>query len=275
MARSPLGVPGAVDPDRTAWVDVARALCIVLVVMMHATLGWFEKASRRHGFSPSARRILHAHQDPDLLRRFRAVHGPGPEAQPVRFRPDADRASRLFLSALAGNPARCAERSRPRRCAPPHPWAITLAWSSLMNLWFLHVLISSRCWPMRCAGQPARGPDCGGHALSAAGETGSVLIDEFTARASSSRRAGPWAPLFFATARLAVERPTLSAALVITVGVVNLIAISVVDLEMIPLVGLFLGLARRAGMATISALARRHAHRGRVAASPLLAVAAS
>ncbi len=39
----------------------------------------------------------------------------------------------------------------------------------------------------------------------------------------------------------------------ITVGAINLAAISLVDMETIPLVGLILGLAGAAGMATISA----------------------
>ncbi len=121
-------------------------------------------------------------------------------------------------------------------------------------LWFLHLLIifSLLAYALRQVSPRV--------VLAAAAmlyllrvETGSVLIDEFTSRAVFFAAGWAVAPLFFATARMAVERPTLSAALVITVGAVNLIAISVVDLEMIPLVDLFLGLAGAAGMATISA----------------------
>ena len=31
--------PGAEEALRLAWVDVAKGLCIILVVMMHSTLG--------------------------------------------------------------------------------------------------------------------------------------------------------------------------------------------------------------------------------------------
>lgn len=254
MARSPLGVPGAADPDRTAWVDVARALCIVLVVMMHATLG-FEKAAGATGF-------LHPLVEfftPIRIPTFFVVSGLFmahvlKRSLSVFVRTRIVHLGYFYLLWLA---IQLVARSGAGLVDAPHRilGQFTLALVEPYDpLWFLHLLIifSLLAYALRQVSPRV--------VLTAAAmlyllrvETGSVLIDEFTSRAVFFAAGWALAPLFFASARLAVERPALSAALVLAIGAVNLAAIRLVDAEGIALVGLILGLAGAAAMAMISA----------------------
>ncbi len=84
-------------------------------------------------------------------------------------------------------------------------------------------------------------------------QTGSVLLDEFSSRAIFFAAGWVLAPLFFASARWAIERPTRTTTFVLGLGLVNLAFIQLVDAEQVRLAGLVLGLAGAGAMAMLSA----------------------
>jgi uncharacterized membrane protein len=64
-----------VDKERVAWVDYAKGFCIIMVVMMHSTLG-VEEAAGAIKLDGSARRLRQAVPHARLLSHFGTVPRP-------------------------------------------------------------------------------------------------------------------------------------------------------------------------------------------------------
>lgn len=254
MHQAALTVPSAALPDRTAWVDVARALCIILVVMMHSTLG-LENAAGATGF-------LHPLVDffaPIRIPTFFVISGLFMGQVVKRDLADFVRTRIMHLAYfyLLWLAIQIGARNVPVLTEAPHRLLgqFTLALvEPYGSLWFLHLLImfSLLAYILRQVNPRV--------VLAAAAllyilrvQTGSVLLDEFSGRAIFFAAGWVLAPLFFASARWAIERHTCTTAFVLGLGLVNLAFIQLVDAEQIRLAGLVLGLAGAAAMAMLSA----------------------
>ncbi len=141
MHQAALTVPSAAVPDRTGWVDVARALCIILVVMMHSTLG-LENAMSATGFLHPLVEFLRSDPDSDFLRSVRALYGPGRKARSADFlRTRIMHLAYFYLLWLA---IQIGARNVPMLAEAPHrvlgQFMLALV-EPYGSLWFLHLLI--------------------------------------------------------------------------------------------------------------------------------------
>ena len=171
--------------ERVDWVDVAKGICIIMVVMMHSTLG-VEKAAGATGWMGYARRIRapvpHAGLLPDRRPLPREPHQ---RAVAALSRPQGA-ALRLFLRAVADHPVRLQgaglagrDRLGRRRCANiSSPSSSPGARSGSSTTWrsscVVTRLLKNVPWLIVWLGAAA---------LEIAPiHTGSVLIDEFAGR---------------------------------------------------------------------------------------------
>ena len=171
--------------DRVDWVDVAKGICIVMVVMMHSTLG-VEKAAGATGWMGYVGGVRAALPHAGLLPDRRPLPGqPHRRAVAALSRPQGA-ALRLFLRALAHHPVRLQGAGH----SPPSSAGTGLVREYLMafvepwgTLWFIYHLalflvvtrlLKSVPWPIVWLAAAA---------LEIAPiHTGSVLIDEFASR---------------------------------------------------------------------------------------------
>ena len=97
--------------QRIDWVDYAKGFCIVMVVMMHSTLG-VGQAAGGEGWLHYRRRIRAAVPDAGLLPDLGPVPGAGHRPRLAHLSRPQGRALRLLLSAVDRDPVR-AEGARP------------------------------------------------------------------------------------------------------------------------------------------------------------------
>jgi uncharacterized membrane protein YcfT len=248
--------------DRTAWVDVAKALCIILVVMMHSTLG-FQRVVGQSGFLDTAVFFFAPIRIPTFfvlsgLFLGRALHHPFGQYAQARI-------AHFAYFYLLWLTIHVAVRAGPQMINDPLTTASQLILALVEPyevLWFLHLLIafSLAAYALRRVAPLA--------VLAAAAvlylarfKTGSLLIDEFTTRAVFFVAGWALAPAFFALARSALAHPGISVAVIIGFAVYNAGVVFWTSAAALPAVGLTLGLGGAAAMTLLSA---------RLAATPLV-----
>ncbi len=128
-------------PFRVDWVDVAKGMCIIMVVMMHSTLGVEKAAGARAGWAPGGvrRALPHAGLLPD---RRPVPRPPHRRAVAALSRPQGP-ALRLFLRALADDPVRLqgAGHGRRARLRPARAACISRpSCEPFGTLWFIYHL---------------------------------------------------------------------------------------------------------------------------------------
>ncbi len=255
MSQSPHPIRLGLATPRTAWVDVAKALCIVLVVMMHSTHG-LQNAVGAEGFLGPVVAFFAPFRIPTffvlsglfLARALERRFGDYLSTRIAHF-------AYFYLLWLA---IQVALRSGAQLLGAPQDVALKFLFALVEPhdaLWFLHLLIvfSLVAFALRRVSLPI--------VLAAAAllyllrvETGSNLIDEFTGRAVFFAAGWALSPLFFALAKRAVERPLLSAAAIAAFAACNAAVVFLLRAEHVPLLGLALGFAGAGAMVLVAAL---------------------
>ena len=208
-------------PGRVDWADYAKGFCIIMVVMMHSTLG-VEEAAGREGFMHA----LVAFAKPFRMPDFFLISGPVPVA---RDRPrlahlprSQSRAFRLFLCAVGDDPVRRQGAAfRRRRMAGP---------MSPSNMRSPSSIRSARCGSSTCCRSSSWSPRRRARlppvlvwlvaaALQIAQiDTGWTAIDEFAGRFVYFYTGYIMAPRVFALAAAVQARPAAGAARPCAVG---------------------------------------------------------
>ena len=254
MSQSSRAFQPDTSSQRTVWVDVAKALCIILVVMMHSTLG-LQHAVEAKGFLDP----VIAYFAPFRIPTFFILSGlfleralMRPFGQYVRTR--ILHFSYFYLLWLA---IQIAVRSGSQLIAAPDDAAAAFLFALFepyASLWFLHLLVvfSLIAFVLRRVNKLI--------ILAAAAtlhlvqiETGSSLIDEFAGRGVFFAAGWLMAPAFFAVARRAITRPRLSMAAIGLFILLNGVAVFALGAEREPAVGLVLGIAGAFAMILLSA----------------------
>ncbi|WP_293853319.1 acyltransferase family protein [uncultured Alsobacter sp.] len=255
-------VTDASDEGRVAWIDMAKGICIILVVMMHSTLGTGE-AMGGTGF----------------------LHTVVAWAKPFRM-PDFFLVSGLFLSRVIDRPWRSYLDKKVVHFAyfyvlwvaiqaafklPPallhgdlaaiEPFALAVI-EPFGTLWFIYLLPVFFVVTRLLRGLPAPVLLAVGAALETARvHTGWTVPDEFAARWVYFLAGWIFAPAVFSLAQAAARRPLLAlAGLVVWFDVETLAVITPVSflkdttVSMLPGVSLVLGMAGALAIVTISSL---------------------
>jgi uncharacterized membrane protein YcfT len=253
---------GGMDEGRVPWVDTAKGLCIILVVMMHATLGVGE-AMGGEGFMHQVVAFARPFRMPD----FFLVSGLFLSRVIDRdWKVYADRRVVHFLyfyllwlviqSALkygqlsGGSPAGFA-----------HHLALSLI-EPFGTLWFVYLLaVFSVATKLLRAAPPAVVLAVAAALQIAPVHTGWTLLDEFCARWVYFLAGYLFAPAIFRLAEAAVARPALSLAGLAAWALVNgFFALSPSPVEgyptlaSLPVVGLALGTVGAVAIVTVAAL---------------------
>ena len=244
----------AMTADRTEWVDVAKALSIVLVVTMHATLG-YQKALGQLGFLDP----LVAFFTPFRIPAFFVLSGLFlGQALKRSFRQFAE--TRLLHFAyfyMLWLVIHLLSRDGLALAADPVALATALGWAVIEPygpLWFLHLLAVFSALAYACRRMSPLLPLAVAAALNVARvETGSTLVDEFAGRAVYFAAGWAMAPLFFATARFALDRKRTAALLAASFVLVNGALVFLTQASSWPFVGLALGLCGALAMVAASA----------------------
>ncbi len=239
---------------RTAWVDVAKALCIILVVMMHSTLG-LQNAVGAEGFLGP----VVAFFAPFRIPTFFVLSGLFLARALERRFSDYVRTRILHFAYfyLLWLAIQIALRSGSTLLAAPQDVASQFLIALIEPheaLWFIHLLIvfSLVAFALRRVNPSI--------VLAAAAtihllrvETGSSLIDEFTSRGVFFAAGWALAPFFLALAKLPREQPLLSFLAVAAFAALNGALVFLYPAEHHPLVGLALGLAGAIAMVLVAA----------------------
>ena len=129
--------------SRVAWVDYAKGFCIIMVVMMHSTLG-VEKAAGGEGWMHAARRIRDALPHARLLHDLRPVPRPRHRPRLADLPRQEGRPLRLFLRPLADDPVRLQGAGIRRRGAARRGVGSSLPRSRFIDpfgtIWFIYLL---------------------------------------------------------------------------------------------------------------------------------------
>ncbi len=124
---------------RNDWVDIAKALCIIAIVMMHSTLGYQKAVERR--LPGSDGRLPRPDPRPSSVRAVRPLPWTRAGAGVVCVLASADRASGLFLYPLGAISASAEEGAllvvEPAAFAGS---ALLLIVEPYGTLWFIHLL---------------------------------------------------------------------------------------------------------------------------------------
>ncbi len=239
---------------RTAWVDVAKALCIILVVMMHSTLG-LQNAVGAEGFLGP----VVAFFAPFRIPTFFVLSGLFLARALERRFSDYVRTRILHFAYfyLLWLAIHIALRSGSTLVAAPQDVASQFLIALIEPheaLWFIHLLIvfSLVAFALRRVNPSI--------VLAAAAtihllrvETGSSLIDEFTSRGVFFAAGWALAPFFLALAKLPREQPLLSFLAVAAFAALNGALVFLYRAEQHTLVGLALGLAGAIAMVLVAA----------------------
>ena len=241
--------------DRVAWVDYAKGLCIVMVVMMHATLG-VEKAAGEAGF----------------------MHAVVEFARPFRM-PDFFLISGLFLSRVIDRPWRDYLDRKvvhfayfyglwfliqgafkwPGLAAEQGLGAVPLALAMGLvepfgTLWFIYLLPVFFVLTKALRGvSPVLVWGVAALLEATPVETGSIVIDEFAARYVYFLTGYYAAPLVFALAERVRMRPRAALAGLAGWALVNGAAVTT-SVAALPGVSLGLGLVGAAAVVAVAAL---------------------
>jgi len=257
-----VGYSGGLDEGRVPWVDTAKGLCIVLVVMMHATLGVGE-AMGREGFMHQVVAFARPFRMPD----FFLVSGLFLSRVIDRdWKAYADRRVVHFLYfyllwLVIQSALKYGQVSGGTPTGFVHHLALSLI-EPFGTLWFVYLLAV-----FSVATKLLRGvPPVILLALAAALQiipvhTGWTLIDEFCARFVYFLAGYLLAPGIFRLAEAAVARPALSAAGLAVWALINgFFALSPSPVEgyptlaSLPIVSLALGAIGAVAVVTIAAL---------------------
>jgi uncharacterized membrane protein YcfT len=246
-------------PTRIAWVDYGKGICIILVVMMHSTLG-----------------VENALQSPSWL------HGFIEWARPFRM-PDFFMLSGLFLASRIDRPWRAYLDTKLIHFAYFYLLWMTIQFASkapslyadagvsdilsdyawglvdpYASLWFIYLLAVFFIVVKALRGLPPAASFLSAAALEMLRpETGNILVDEFCARFVYFYSGYLFASRIFALAdAVAKAPPILPVAALLAWAVVNgwLVAI---DAAALPVVSLALGFAGSAAVVTLGVLLMR------------------
>ncbi len=255
---------------RVAWIDTAKGLCIILVVMMHSTLGLSE-AIGREGFLNTVVAFAKPFRMPDFFLISGLFLASVIDRDWARF---ADKRI-LHFAYFYGlwTLIQFAFKGWGLSGGDPLEFARQLALALIEpfgTLWFIYLLAVFSALTKLLKGLPPLVLIGFAAALEIAPiETGWTLIDESAARYVYFVAGYLFAPAIFRFARRATERPMLAVAGLCLWAVVNgMLALSPVGnvhfptLASFPLVSLALGLA---GAAAIVATAALLTHAGRSA----------
>jgi uncharacterized membrane protein YcfT len=244
----------AAAPDRTAWVDVAKAMCIVLVAMMHSTLG-YQQAAGETGFLDPVVAFFAPFRIPTFFVLSGLFLG---RALERRFGSYArTRLLHLGYFYLLWLVIHIVVRSGPSLVTDPRT-AAGVFLSALVEpygtLWFLHLLLvfSLVAYALRRSNPLV--------VLAAAAalylvrvETGSTLLDEFAGRGVYFAAGWALAPVFFRLAEAARARPRAATFAIAAFAAANAAVLSLTPFAVWPPVALALGLAGAAAMTLLAA----------------------
>jgi uncharacterized membrane protein YcfT len=248
--------PGC-DAGRADWVDVGKALCIILVVMMHATLG-LQGAIGRTGFMDAVVAFCAPFRIPAFfvlsglflaraLKRDFSSFVRGRIAHFAYF-------YLLWVAIQTTSKSGGLILSEPAFLLKAMLWSIAEPYGTL---WFIHLLavFSLVTWLLR-----GRNPLMllvGAAILELLPiATGSTLIDEFAARYVYFTGGWALAPLVFGAARRAADHAGATTLLIIAFGVLNG-AVVFSGFGSVPVVSLALGAAGALALAAAAALLSR------------------
>src|SRR4051812_23172531 len=257
-----VGYAGGTDEGRVPWVDTAKGLCIVLVVMMHATLGVGE-AMGGEGFMHQVVAFARPFRMPD----FFLVSGLFLSRVIDRdWRSYADRRVVHFLYFyLLWLVIQSALKYGPVSGGTPTGFLQHLALSLVEpfgTLWFVYLLaVFSVATKLLRRASPVLLLAAAAALQIAPVHTGSTLVDEFCARWVYFLAGYLFAPAIFRLAAAAVARPALSAAGLAAWALVNgFLALSASPfdgyptLASLPVVSLALGAIGAIAVVTVAAL---------------------
>jgi uncharacterized membrane protein YcfT len=231
-------------PERTDWVDVAKAMCIVLVVMMHSTLG-YQKALGETGFLDPVVAFFAPFRIPTffvlsglfLAKALRADFSSFADKRLLHF-------GYFYLLWLL---IQVVVKDGPGLAGHPGAMASVLLKALIEpygTLWFLHLLAAFSLAAYACRRLNPLLPFAAAAALHLShAPTGHTFVDEFAGRAVFFAAGWALAPIFFAAARLARRHPIATALGIAGFGSINAALVFLTQAAAWPPVSLALGLA--------------------------------
>jgi len=240
--------------DRTNWIDVAKALCIVLVVIMHSTLG-YQNALGDVGFLDP----IVAFFTPFRIPTFFVLSG-------LFLQRALDRDLRSFAQGRLAHLAYfyilwllvlVAAKEGSALLMDPAALARSLLWALIEpygSLWFIHLLAVFSLVAYACRRVDPLVLLAAAALLAILDiQTGSTLIDEFADRSVYFAAGWALAPVFFAAQRFAFDRPWAAAGMVGAFVLANTAVVFGSSLVGQPLVDIALGLSGALAMTIVAA----------------------